>query len=57
MPEGGDSAEEVVTLFDEVSGIFFEAALYRQFLQNVIHIRVVWGWKAIKPEHIAVLFG
>jgi hypothetical protein len=57
LPEGGDAATDRRLLFDSVSGITFEAALYPQFLQNVVHIRVAWGWKAIKQEHIAVLFG
>lgn len=57
LPEGGDAATDRRLLFDAISGITFEAALYPQFLQNVVHIRVAWGWKAIKQEHIAVLFG
>jgi hypothetical protein len=56
-PEGGDSADDVTLMVDPVSGIVFEVALYRQFLQNVIHVRLAWGWKAIKQEHIAVLLG
>jgi hypothetical protein len=57
LPDGGDAATDRRLLFDSISGITFEAALYPQFLQNVVHIRVAWGWKAIKQEHIAVLFG
>jgi hypothetical protein len=57
LPEGGDAATDRQLLTDPISGITFEAALYPQFLQNVVHIRVAWGWKAIKQEHIAVLFG
>lgn len=56
-PEGGDSADDTALLVDPVTGIVFEVAIYRQFLQNVIHVRVAWGWKAIKQEHIAVLLG
>jgi hypothetical protein len=57
LPDGGDAATDRRLLFDSISGITFEAALYPQFLQNVVHIRVAWGWKAIKQEHIAVLLG
>lgn len=57
MPEGGDSAEDVYTLVDDRSGIAFEVALYKQFLQNVIHVRAAWGVGAPKPEHIATLLG
>jgi hypothetical protein len=57
LPEGGDMADDSVMLTDPISGLVFEAALYRQFLQNVVHIRIAWGTKAIKQEHIAILLG
>lgn len=57
MPEGGDSAEDVITLVDDRTGLAFEVALYKQFLQNVFHVRLAWGVAAIKQEHIALLLG
>jgi hypothetical protein len=57
MPEGGDMAVDVEMITDPVSGITYEVAHYQQFRQNVIHVSLAWGWKAIKQEHIAVLFG
>lgn len=57
MPEGGDSAEDVVTVVDPISGLVFEIALYKQFLQNVYHVRTAWGVKAVKSAHIATLIG
>lgn len=57
MPQSGDAAADVTTLTDPVSGLTFEFALYKQFLQNVIHVRLAWGTKAIKEEHIALLMG
>lgn len=57
MPEGGDAAEDVVTVVDPISGIVFEIALYKQFLQNVYHVRAAWGVKAVKSAHIATLIG
>ncbi len=57
LPEGGDVAVDTFMLTDPVTGLTFEIALYKQFLQNVIHVRLAWGWKAIKPEHIALLLG
>lgn len=57
LPEEGDMAAEIEFIEDPVTGIVFEVALYKGFLQNVVHVRVAWGWKAIKQEHIAVLFG
>lgn len=57
MPEGGDAAVDVVQVVDDVSGLAFEIALYKQFLQNVYHVRVAWGCAAIKSAHIATLIG
>lgn len=57
LPEGGDAADERDFMVDPVTGIVFEIALYRQFRQNVIHVALAWGWKAIKQEFIAVLMG
>jgi hypothetical protein len=57
QPEGGDLAVDSVIVTDPVSGLSFEAALYKQYLQNVIHIRIAWGTKLIKPEHAAILLG
>jgi hypothetical protein len=56
-PEGGDMAEDVTLVTDPVSGLTFELALYKQYLQNVIHVRIAWGVKAVKPEHMALLIG
>lgn len=57
MPEGGDAAEDVVTVVDPISGLPFEIALYKQFLQNVYHVRAAWGVSAVKSAHIATLLG
>jgi hypothetical protein len=57
MPEGGDSAADTYQVVDDKTGLAFEVALYKQFLQNVIHVRAAWGQKAIKPNHIATLIG
>lgn len=57
MPKGGDSAVDITTVTDPVSGLSFELAHYKQFLQSVVHVRLAWGFKAIKPEHIAILHG
>jgi hypothetical protein len=44
-------------VYDEVSGITYEIAEYAGFGQTTFHVRLAWGVKAIKQEHIAVLFG
>ena len=56
-PDGGDLAVDSKIVTDPHSGLSFEAALYKQFLQNVIHIRIAWGTKLIKPAHTAILLG
>lgn len=56
-PEGGDAASDVYQMTDPISGLVFEFALYKQFMQNVIHVRLAWGTKAIKSAHIATLLG
>lgn len=56
-PQGGDMASDVYQMTDPVSGLTFEFALYKQFMQNVIHCRIAWGVSAIKSAHIATLLG
>lgn len=57
MPEGGDSADDVITITDPLTGLSFEIAVYRQFLQTAYHVRLAWGCRAIKDEHISLLIG
>ena len=52
-----DMADDIMTVTDPWSGLSFEVALYRQFLQMVFHVRLAWGTAAIKSEHIATLMG
>jgi hypothetical protein len=52
-----DSADDVITVTDPVSGISFDVAVYRQFMQLVYHVRLAWGYAAIKSPHIATLRG
>lgn len=62
MPVGPDGramdmADDVMTITDPVSGISFDIAVYRQFMQMVYHVRLAWGTAAVKDEHIATLIG
>ncbi len=54
---GNDLAVSKELIFDEVSGITYEVAEYPGFGLTSFHVRLAWGVKAIKQEHIAVLFG
>ncbi len=57
LPKGGDAADDRMMITDPKTGLSFEIAVYRQFLQVVYHVRLAWGYRAIKSEHIAVLMG
>ena len=57
LPEGGDNASDVTQIVDPRTGLVFEIAQYKQFLQTVYHVRLAWGFRAVKEEHIAVLHG
>jgi hypothetical protein len=57
LPEGGDQAIDSTMITDPRTGLSFEVALYPQFLRNVLHVRLAWGTKLIKPAHCALLLG
>jgi hypothetical protein len=52
-----DMADDVMMVTDPLTGIVFEIAVYRQFMQLVYHVRLAWGYQAIKDAHIATLIG
>jgi hypothetical protein len=57
MPEGGDAADDRMTLFDEKSGLVFEIALYKGYGMNMLDITVFYQAKVWKPEFVATLLG
>ena len=57
LPEGGDMATDRTFVTDPLTGITYEISEYKQYRQTVYHVSLAWGWKAIRQEHIAVLFG
>jgi hypothetical protein len=52
-----DMADDVMMVTDPISGITFEVAVYRQFMQLTYHVRLAWGVAAVKDAHIATLIG
>jgi hypothetical protein len=52
-----DMADDVMQVTDPITGMTFDVAVYRQFMQLVYHVRLAWGVAAVKSNHIAVLLG
>lgn len=52
-----DMADDVMSITDPVTGMTFDVAVYRQFMQMVYHVRLAWGVAVVKANHIANLLG
>jgi hypothetical protein len=57
LPRQGDLAIDREILTDPVTGLSFELAAYPGFRQMTYHVSIAWGYKLIKPEHVAILLG
>jgi hypothetical protein len=57
MPDGGDLAEDRMTVFDPTSGLVFEVALYKGYGMNLMEIVCYYQAKVWKPELVATLLG
>lgn len=57
LPAGGDAARERMTVFDPVSGMVFEIALYTGYGMNMLDITTFYQAKVWKPEFVATLLG
>jgi hypothetical protein len=56
-PIGGDAAVDVMLVQDPNSGLVFEISAYKGFNKTMIYVAAVWGFKAWKPDAIALLMG
>jgi len=57
MPDGGDSADDVMVITDPYSGIGFEFCVYRQKRQVRWEVNLAWGVNMNKAEFAGVLIG
>lgn len=57
LPDGGDMADDRITVADPVSGINFEVSTYRQYRQVYYEVAAAWGVGAPNEPHIATLMG
>ena len=57
LPPGGDMAADTMIMSDPVSGLQFEIAVYREYLQMHIEVRIAWGVANAKSAHTAILIG
>lgn len=57
MPDGGDSADDVMIMEDPVSGINYEFCLYRQKRQIRWEVNLAWGVAVVQPRHLGLLIG
>lgn len=56
-PPGGDLASDTMVVQDPWSGLVFEIKAYKGFKKAMFMVSCVYGVKAWKPNHIAVLLG
>lgn len=57
VPPGGDAAVDSMIVQDPWSGLVFEVAAYKGYMKAMFDVRCVWGAKAWKSNHIAILLG
>jgi len=57
MPQGGDKADDVMSVTDPVSGLTFQVAIYKGYKQVKYEIGLVWGVEAPNAKHAGILAG
>lgn len=57
MPDGGDSADDVMSLTDPYTGITYEFAVYRQKRQVRYEVNLAWGCAVVQARHLGLLIG
>ena len=55
MPDGGDMADDVMTLQDPASGITYEFVIYKGKRQIRYEVNAAWGVAVVQPRHVGLL--
>lgn len=57
VPEGGDTADDAMTVQDPFSGLVFEIRTYKGYRKAMFEVAASWGNKCWKPEFVASVLG
>ena len=57
VPGGGDAADDSMIVVDPFSGLVFEIRSYKGYRKSMIEVGLAYGFKAWKPENIALVLG
>lgn len=57
VPDGGDAADDAMTIQDPNSGLVYEIRSYKGYRKAMFEVAATWGYKAWKPGFIASILG
>lgn len=57
VPQGGDAADDAMTIVDPRSGLVFEIRAYKGYRKSMFEVAAAWGTKVWMPKYVAQLLG